>query len=285
MPRLLSAAQLREYEDSGAVAPIRVASAGQARAWLGELEKAEAAYGPELKAALRTKPHLCLKWIDEIVHHGPLLDAVEDVLGPHLLLYNVSTWIKEPGDHSFVSWHQDAAYFPLDPAVQLTAWVALTDSVEDNGNVKYVAGSHKLGVFHHKAERAEGNLLSQGQAIQETFDPRKVRSMSLQPGEVSFHNTRTVHFSEPNRSSRRRIGLGLSYVPASVRCTGSVRHTAMLVRGEDRYGSFELEPRVRRDFDPQVEPFRLHAIERFRAARAEQVALHEQRFATQEAKT
>jgi non-haem Fe2+, alpha-ketoglutarate-dependent halogenase len=285
MPKVLSDAQMREYQESGAVAPIRVFPAARAQAYLRELEKAETTYGPELKVALRTKPHLCLKWIDELVHDEKLLDAVEDVLGHDLLLYNVSTWIKEPGDHSFVSWHQDAAYFPLDPPVQLTVWVALTDSVTDNGNVKYVAGSHRFGVFHHKAERASDNLLSQGQSIQDSFDPARVRGMSLQPGEVSFHNTRTVHFSEPNRSSRRRIGLGVSCVPASIRCTGSVRHTAMLVRGADHHGEFEPEPRVRQDFDPQVEPFRLNAVDSFRAARAEQIALHEQRFARQDMKT
>jgi len=281
MPKVLTPTQVRDYEEQGAVAPVRIFSTEQALRYRALLERDEAKYGPALKEALRTKPHLCLKWIDEVVNSPALLDAVQDLLGPDLLLYNLSTWIKEPGDRTFVSWHQDAAYFPLDPPLQVTAWVALSDSVEENGNVKFIAGSHREGIFHHAAEHAAGNLLSQGQSIRSDFDPARIREMSLQPGEASFHNTRTVHFSEPNRSARRRIGLGISYVPASVTCTGSVRHTAMLVRGRYDGGQFDLEPRVKRHFDPDVESFRLSAVERFRAARSEQIALHEQRFSKQ----
>ena len=279
MPKILTKHQVREYEENGATAPIRALSAAQAQHYLRLLDRGAASNGPEFGAMLRTKPHLCLRWIDEIVNHETILDAVEDVIGPDILLYNLSTWIKEPGDLAFVGWHQDAAYFPLDPPVQVTAWVALTDSVEDNGNVKYVAGSHRQGVFHHEANGTAGNLLSQGQSITAAFDPANIRSLSLQPGEMSFHNTRTVHFSEPNQSSRRRIGFGLSYIPTSTRCTGTVRHTAMLVRGVDHHRHFDHEPRVRHDHDPAVESFRQDAVQRFRAARSEQIALHEQRFA------
>ena len=73
----------------------------------------------------------------------------------------------------------------------------------------------------------------------------------LQPGEMSLHHTRLIHFSEPNNSSRRRIGIAISYVPTSVDCTSKTRHTAMLVRGTDRYRHFDPEPRVRFDFDPE----------------------------------
>src|SRR5215218_7130237 len=114
MPKVLTSAQLRDYHENGAVAPIRIFTPEQAQRYLSRLEADEAHYGPELKVALRTKPHLCLKWIDELVNDPGLIDAVEDVLGPDLLLYNLTTWIKEPGERAFVSWHQDAAYFPLD---------------------------------------------------------------------------------------------------------------------------------------------------------------------------
>ena len=96
---------------------------------------------------------------------------------------------------------------------------------------------------------------------------------------MSLHHTRLVHFSEPNHSARRRIGLGVSYIPTSVQCTGTVRHTAMLVRGIDRYNHFDHEPRLSADFDPAVEPFRQDAIARYNRARDEQVALKAKLFA------
>ena len=279
MPKLLTSAQVRQYEDEGATYPIRVLPAELARKCYLEIEKGEASHGPAFRKVLRTKPHLALKWVDELVNHAAVLNAVEDIIGPDILLYNLTLWIKDAHDSSFVGWHQDSTYFPLDPAVQITAWIALTDSVEENGNVSYVPGSHKLGQLRHGEQPDSGSLLSKGQHIVEPVDATVVKSISLQPGEMSLHHTRLVHFSEPNHSARRRIGLGVSYIPTSVQCTGTVRHTAMLVRGIDRYNHFDHEPRLSADFDPAVEPFRQDAIARYNRARDEQVALKAKLFA------
>ena len=279
MPKILTPEQARQYVEEGAAHPIRVLSAAQARAYLAALEAGERAHGDKLRKTLRTKAHLALQWVDEIVHDAAILDAVEDVIGPDIRLYNLSFWIKNAHDSAYVGWHQDSTYFPLDPAVQVTAWVALTDSVAQNGNVKYVPGSHRLGQLRHGNEIDKGSLLSKGQHVVEPFDSSVVKSISLEPGEMSLHHTRLVHYSEPNNSARRRIGLGISYIPASVRCTGSIRHTAMLVRGVDRYDHFDDEPRVQLDYDPAVEPFRQDAIARYGQARDEQVALKERLFA------
>ena len=275
----LTEQQVRQYHEEGATHPIRVFSRERAAAYLAELEKGEAQHGPDFRRVLRTKAHLSLKWVDELVHDSAVLDAVEDIIGPNIRLYNLTVWMKNARDVSYVGWHQDSTYFPLDPAVQITAWVALTDSVEDNGNVKYVPGSHELGQLRHAEEIGKGSMLSKGQHVVEPFDSSIVKCIDLQPGEMSLHHTRLVHYSEPNNSSRRRIGLGISYIPTSVRCTGTVRHTAMLVRGQDEYGYWDDEPRVRYDFDPAVTHARESAIARYNEARDEQVALKAKMFA------
>jgi len=280
MPKILTQAQVEQYEVEGATFPVRVMSAEQAAGFLARLEEGERADAEGFRRVLRTKPHLALKWVDELIHHPRVLDAVEDVIGPDILLYNLSTWVKNAADTSYVGWHQDSTYFPLDPAVQVTAWIALTDSAEDNGHVRYVPGSHKLGQLAHGEEPEGGSLLSKGQHIVEPFDDSVVKGITLQPGEMSLHHTRLVHYSEPNRSGRRRIGFGVSYIPTHVRCTGTVRHTAMLVRGRDVHGHWDLEPRIQTDFDPAVEAFRRDAIVRYGQARDEQVALHNQRLAS-----
>jgi len=277
MPKMLTEEQVRRYHEDGAVHPVRVFSAGEARSYFDRLEAGEAT-GETYRAALRTKPHLAIRWVDEIVNHPRVLDAVEDLIGPDLLLYNLTIWIKNARDVSFVGWHQDSTYFPLDPAVQVTAWVALTESREESGNVKYVPGSHRLGQLAHGDDEGGASLLSKGQHIVVPFDASRVESISLSPGEMSLHHTRLAHYSEPNRSPHRRIGLGISYIPSSVRCTGTVRHTAMLVRGNDPHGHFEHEPRVRFDFDPEVEPFRKNSVERYRLARDEQAEVHRRLF-------
>jgi hypothetical protein len=269
--KILTAAQVQEYRDEGATHPVRVISAERAAGYFAALEAGEAQMGAEFRKVLRTKAHLSLKWVDEMVNDPAVLDAVEDVIGPDILLYNLTVWIKNANDPSYVGWHQDSTYFPLDPPVQITAWVALTDSVEENGNVKYVPGSHRLEQLEHAEEAAKGSLLSKGQHIPGGIQAPVIKSISLQPGEMSLHHTRLVHFSEPNLSNRRRIGLGISYIPASVHCTGTVRHTAMLVRGVDRTNDFDHEPRLKCDFDPDIAAFRTDAIARYNLARDEQV--------------
>jgi ectoine hydroxylase-related dioxygenase (phytanoyl-CoA dioxygenase family) len=252
--------------------------AARARAYLQKLEEGEREHGTDFARVLRTKAHLSLKWVDELVHETAVLDGVEDLIGADIRLYNLTVWMKNAGDGSYVGWHQDSTYFPLDPAVQITAWVALTDSVEENGNVKYIPGSHKLGQLKHGQEIGKGSLLSKGQHVIEPLDTNVVKCIDLQPGEMSLHHTRLVHYSEPNHSSRRRIGLGVSYIPTSVRCTGTVRHTAGLMRGVDRYNHWDDEPRPRFDFDPAVKEARESAVLRYNQARDEQVALKTKRF-------
>ncbi|HXW27305.1 MAG TPA: hypothetical protein VEK73_21340, partial [Xanthobacteraceae bacterium] len=63
---------------------------------------------------------------------------------------------------------------------------------------------------------------------------------------------------------------GISYIPTQVRCTGSTRLTAMLVRGTDTYGHFDDEPRPQVDFGAAERAAHADAVARFRASNAEQ---------------
>ena len=94
--------------------------------------------------------------------------------------------------------------------------------------------------------------------------------MPVRVGQFSLHHTHLVHNSRPNLSADRRIGLGLSYIPTNVRCTSRTRLTAMLVRGTDRYGHFDDEPRPRVDVGAAERAVHADAVARFRASNAEQ---------------
>jgi len=88
-----------------------------------------------------------------------------------------------------------------------------------------------------------------GQTVREPLDHAKPVAMALRAGEFSLHHDLAVHRSAPNNVSHRRIGVGLNYIPTHVRVEGPVRLKAMLVRGEDRYGHFDLidPPAAERD--------------------------------------
>ena len=146
------------------------------------------------------KPHLLFPWVDEIVHAPEVLDAVEDLIGPDIRLFHLSVWPKDPGTGTYVSWHQDATYFALDPVCHVTAWVALTDAPVEAGCMEVVPGSHKLGQLRHADMQDTDNLLSRGQTLAADVDRSRTAYMAVKAGQFSLHHTHLVHNSRPNRS-------------------------------------------------------------------------------------
>jgi len=271
MGRKLTDAQVAQYERDGFVFPIEGFGPAEARRYRDALEGFERAQGVELTKGHNFKPHLLFTWVDEIVHHPAVLDAVEDLIGPDIRLFHLSVWPKNAHDPAYVGWHQDATYFGLQPEVQVTAWVALTDASIEAGCMEVIPGSHKLGQLHHAEDAtAQNNLLSRGQTITAEFDRGTTAFMPVRAGQFSLHHTLLVHNSRPNNSADRRIGLGISYIPTHVRCTSATRLSAMLVRGVDRYGHFDDEPRPTVDFGPAERAFHAEAVARFRASNVEQ---------------
>ncbi|MGH7247263.1 MAG: phytanoyl-CoA dioxygenase family protein, partial [Pseudomonadota bacterium] len=113
-----------------------------------------------------------------------------------------------------------------------------------------------------------------GQAIVEPFDEAGAVMMALRAGEFSLHHTLLRHRSAPNRAAHRRIGLGISYIPAQVRTTGSHRLPARLVRGRDSGGHFDLLPAPAGEFDPAALGRHDEVYRCYRENYAEQMALH-----------
>lgn len=248
-PRILSPVQVEAYHRDGYVFPLRALSTEDALVYRGKLEAAESRQGP-LKGPVRNKPHLLFTWCAELIRHPTILDAVADVLGPDLLVWSSSFFIKDGHSAGYVSWHQDATYWGLSHPDVLTAWVALSVSHRPNGCMRVIPGSHLVDQIPHRDTFAEHNLLSRGQEIAVEVDEAKAVDIVLQPGEFSLHHVRIVHGSEPNRADYRRIGYAIRYLPTYVRQTAGPRDTATLVRGTDRYGHFEHEPAPASDLDP-----------------------------------
>lgn len=272
MPKLLSADAIRLYNEVGYASPLDAAPPGTARRWRDGLEAAEAAQGGRLPEDLRRKLHLYLPWADEVVRHPRILDAVEDLIGPDILVFHLTLWAKDAHSDAFVAWHQDSTYFGLSPAEHVTAWVALSASDEVSGAVEVVPGSHHAGQLRHDVAPSERNMFATGQRIAVPDDaPRAL--LVLGPGQFSLHHTHLWHNSRANRSGDRRIGLGVSYIPTRVRCAARTRLTATLVRGEDRFGHFDhdqVPPTA--PFDAAAMAGHTLAMARWHAARAELIA-------------
>ena len=270
MPKKLTPEQIERYASDGYVCPVDAFSTERTRAWRDRLESFERAQGQKLTRGHNFKPHLLFPWVDEIVHSPEVLDAVEDLIGPDIRLFHLSVWPKDAGSGTYVSWHQDATYFALEPACHVTAWVALTDAPVEEGCMEVVPGSHKLGQLPHAEMQDPENLLSRGQQLAADVDRSRTAFMPVKAGQFSLHHTHLVHNSRPNRSNDRRIGLGISYIPTWARCTSPTRVSAMLVRGEDKHGHFDDERRPVEEAGPAERAFHAEAVDRFRKMNVEQ---------------
>src|SRR4051794_6556075 len=195
MGKKLSDSKIARYERGGFVFRVDAFSREEARRSLDRLESFEREEGRQFGKGFNFKPHLLFTWVDEIVHHPAVLDAVEDLIGPDILLFHLTAWPKPANDPAFVGWHQDATYFGLEPPVQVTAWVAITDAPVESGCMEVVPGSHRAGQHHHHETPSPHNLLSRGQTLSVEFDRRRTCFMPVQTGEFSLHHTHLVHNS------------------------------------------------------------------------------------------
>ncbi|MCR9072547.1 MAG: phytanoyl-CoA dioxygenase family protein [Alphaproteobacteria bacterium] len=233
MPRLLSSDQIGAYRRDGFLSPVTVMSEREAAEYRARLEAVEAAWPDAMQGANRNNAHLNLKVLDELTHHPRILDAVEDLLGPDILVCGTVLFIKEPGDPGFVSWHQDAKYMGLEPyADATTIWLALSPATEESGCMRMSPGSHAAGMRDHEDTYLETNILTRGQSVYDVDEAAAV-STPLRPGQMSFHNLAVLHASSPNRSDDRRIGFAVqSYLKPTVRQTRGETFV-QLARGTD----------------------------------------------------
>lgn len=223
-------------------------SESEALALRRQVEAAEAEYGPSLKPYLRENPHYVLTFIDRVIRHEAVLDVVESIIGPDILVWASAFFIKEAETSSFVGWHQDARYWGLEPHDGVSAWVSFGHSRPANGCMRFIPGSHLVGLLEHDDTFAPDNILSRGQQVHE-LDESSATDVILKPGQISLHHMRVVHGSRSNPSAERRMGLAINYMPMHVRQTLG-RDSATLVRGKDRLHHFEPGRAPDADMEP-----------------------------------
>ena len=216
MRKRLTKAQQAAYQRDGFVAPIDIFTADEVAQIHAELEAAEAAHGEQLQAAGRNNAHYVLPVLDRIAHDQRILDAVEDVIGPDILVAGTTLFIKEPETTGFISWHQDARYIGLEPHDWVTAWLAISDVNEENGCMRMVPGTHAAPLVDHVDTFGEDNMLTRGQTVPDVDEDATV-PVPLKPGQLSLHHPRVVHGSGPNWSGKRRVGFAIqSYITPAV---------------------------------------------------------------------
>jgi hypothetical protein len=232
------------YERDGYFFPYHVTGAAEAAALVADLEAAEAglAGDPARLSLLHSYPAQLLPSFAGLVRHPRLIEAVSGIIGPDLLVWSCSFFIKEAGSKSYVSWHQDLNYWGLDGDDEVTAWYALTPATVDNGCMRFVPGSHRRKDVRHVDTFAPDNLLTRGQEIAVEVDEAAGVDVLLRAGQCSFHHGHMFHASGPNRTSARRLGFAIRYVAPSMKQVSGAKLLVSHVAGEDRYRHFEHMP-------------------------------------------
>ena len=251
----INRSQIEQYHRDGYAFPAAVLGADDAAAARARLEAAEAGQNGALEPAQRSKSHLLFKWVDDLIRDPRVLDPIEQLIGPDILCWNTIFWIKDVGSRSFVSWHQDTRYWGLSSDQVVTAWLALSPATIESGCMKVMPGSHVGDVLAHQDRYHDDNLLTRGQEISADLDENAAVHMPLAAGEMSLHNYRLAHASGPNRSTDRRIGLSMHFMPPETKQVIGGWDSAALVRGDDRYGNFEHTPIPAGDFDDAAVAF------------------------------
>jgi len=234
----LNSNQLKEYQDQGFLAPIDILSKEEAKEARDEIELIEKEMPDEIDKSERYNAHLISPKLDAIVHNSKLLDAVESIIGKNILVCGTTLFIKNPNQEGFVSYHQDAKYIGLEPHNWVTAWVALTDSNEENGCMKMWPKSH-IKIKDHDEKFNEGNLLTRGQTVNDVPND-EVKSVELVVGQMSLHHPRIVHGSGINKSNDRRIGFVIqSYIGTNVKQVLG-KNSVQLARGVDEFHHHQI---------------------------------------------
>jgi len=239
----LPAAKVAQWKDDGFLSPFPLLDERELTACRQGVERYEAWLGRRINAhsdmRWRSMSYLLLPWAARLARDPRILDKVEDLLGPDILIFTSTFFIKEPHSPTIAAWHQDSTYYGLEPKEEVTVWVALTEASEEAGCMDALSFRGRPRQLSHVSRVVENSVNRAGQVITEPLEEGTPVAMPLKPGWFSMHHGLCPHRSGPNTSSHRRIGLGFNYIPTHVRPSGSVRHAALLVRGTDRYGHFE----------------------------------------------
>ncbi|MDW8367312.1 MAG: phytanoyl-CoA dioxygenase family protein [Abditibacteriales bacterium] len=181
--------------------------------------------------------HHWLMWDDpfwlRLIADDRLLDIVEAFIGPNIALFASHYICKPGGDGLPVLWHQDGYYWPLEPMEVITVWLTVDDSDRENGCMRVIPGTHRPRTLYPHIRATTEAVLSQ--ELEAHFvDDSKAVDVEVPRGGISVHDPFLIHGSNPNRSSRRRCGLTIRYIPTSTKITREDWKT-FLLRGTDTH--------------------------------------------------
>jgi ectoine hydroxylase-related dioxygenase (phytanoyl-CoA dioxygenase family) len=165
-------------------------------------------------------PHFYAPELMRWLMHPAVLDLVEPLIGPNILLFASHFLCKPPGDGQRVPWHEDSSYWKgqWEPMEVATVWLALDDSDLENGCMQVIPKTHLNGYSEYVPVLNEQAVFST-EIKPGTFDEKTAVPCILKPNHASLHHAKEIHGSAPNKSNRRRCGYTMRYISAESKRT------------------------------------------------------------------
>ncbi len=240
----LNGPEIRKFQEEGYLGPLTLCSPEEMAGIRERIEKeVMTTDGPNPKNRNQQR-HGDHPFLADLITKNEILDRMESIYGPDLLIWASYFFTKQPGSGE-IPWHQDLNYWPLEPVLNLSAWIAVDPALVENSCVRIIPRSHKKVLPH---VRSSSGMEFSEMADTAFVDESKAVSMELKPGEFFIFNERLLHQSNANTSKLRRMGLTVRVTVPFVKISHEQPplfpgHQALLVRGEDRMGFNRLMTR------------------------------------------
>ena len=229
----LTPEQTRQFHRDGYLSPLTACSPEEMAVYRTHIERLRDARGGSEKHKSHNL-HLEDRTVWEMISRPAIVGAMQSVLGQDLYVWRAHLFVKEPGGLE-IPWHQDRNYWPIEPEIVVSAWLAVDQTTVENSALQVVPGSHRKLIRHVPAtsDQAFGE-----RADMDGIDMSAVKDLELKPGQFILFNERTLHHSEPNRSQKRRMGCSIRVTIPQVRVLeyDAPNHKLIPLSGTDRLG-------------------------------------------------
>ena len=233
----LTRAEVDFYVENGYCGPYAALSPAEMTPVRHEIEsKVLGVPGPNPRRPMQSR-HMDSAAVYDLAAHPAIIGRIAGLLGPDLVVWTTNFWLKEPGGAE-IPWHQDINFWPIEPPVNVSAWIAIDNVTTENSCLQIIPGSHRQSVTHM---RATDDMAIHEMADPESYDLSQAVNMELKPGEFFLFSERLLHASSKNDVTRSAA----SACPFASPCPSSISsrtthlhpgHTAILAKGKDVMG-------------------------------------------------
>jgi ectoine hydroxylase-related dioxygenase (phytanoyl-CoA dioxygenase family) len=226
--------EIEFFNTNGYAGPYKMCEPDEMAAIRARVDAEVLAIKPQTHDCVEQCRHLDCRVAYELCSHPAIVERMACVMGPDLILWRSNFFQKNPGDRE-IPWHQDGGYWPITPAINISAWLAVDESTVENSCVQIIPGSHNMEI--PMVQSPPGMQFSR-MSDPKFVDVSKKIDMPMKPGEFILFNEKTLHHSEPNRSNKRRLGLAVRVTLPSVKVDHTrliPGHAVVQLCGEDRH--------------------------------------------------